>query len=74
MAVTAIDKTTSLKIKSYAGVDASGKAKYSTKNFSNINPDCSDAEVQAVGAAISELQNQPLDAVYRVDTIELVEE
>ena len=68
MAIEAIDKATSLKVKLNKG-----EGKHVVRSFGNLNAEVSNADLMKAGLAIGDLVNYPLSSVYRTDTVTLVE-
>lgn len=72
MAVQAFIKATKLKIK-YLGEVKDGKQTYTTKTYSNVNPQAADQDIYDVSGIISDLQTKVVYNVTKSSDAELVE-
>ena len=72
MAVKSTKVASTLKLTMVVGVDLKGKDKYATKRLSNLKVDAVDADIFAVGQAISNLKAYPLFGLDREDQFSLV--
>ncbi len=67
MAVKKSIKASKIQLRLDAGKNADGSAKYSTVTYNRVNKGATDEDVQAVGAALGNLQSRPVVDVLRVD-------
>ena len=73
MAIEAVKPDSDLIISLATGVSADGKTTYTTKTISQLNPDCTDSDAHAVGAAIAALQSHDVGAIKKRTTVTLQE-
>ncbi|MBU3191298.1 DUF1659 domain-containing protein [Clostridium bowmanii] len=74
MAVVSTKVASALKLTMKVGIDIKGKDKYATKRLSNLKVAASDADIFAVGQAISNIKTYPLFGLDREDQYSLVTE
>ena len=74
MAVVSTKVASSLRLTMKVGIDENGKDKFETKTLSNLKVDAVDADIFAIGAAISNLKTYPLFGLSREDVYSLVNE
>lgn len=74
MATVLDNKTTRLSIRAEVGVDDDGKAKYSERSISSVNPSITNDDALEVITAFGELQKYPVGSYKRTDAGTLVEE
>jgi hypothetical protein len=74
MAVVSTKVASALRLTMKVGVDEVGKDKFVTKKLSNLKVAAVDADIFAVGQAISNLKTYPLFALDREDQFSLVME
>jgi len=72
MAVVSTKVASSLKLTVQTGIDAKGKDKFATKTMGNIKVDALDADIFAIGKAISDIKTFPLSGIERQDQYSLV--
>lgn len=73
MATTRENTTCRLTARVESGVDESGKAKTSDRSISSCNPVLTDDDARTIIDAYAALQNYPLSAALRTDSVVLVE-
>ena len=66
--------SSTLKLTMKTGVDIKGKDTYATKGLKDLKVDALDADVFAVGEAISNIKTYPLFRLDREDQFNLVSE
>ena len=74
MAVVSTKVSSALKLTMKVGVDIKGNDKYATKRLSKLKVAAVDADLFAVGEAISNLNTYPLFRLDREDQFNLVSE
>ena len=74
MAVVSTKSASALKITMKVGVDENGKDKFVTKILSNLKVTAVDADIFAMGQAISNIKTYPLFALERQDQFSLLME
>lgn len=74
MAVVATPVQSSLRLVVQVGTDTNGNPVYRNRSYSRVKPGAPDDDVYEVANAIAELQINPLHAVQRLATDELVQE
>jgi hypothetical protein len=74
MAVVSTKVASALKLTMMVGIDSEGKDKYATKRLSNLKVAALDADIFAVGKAISNIKTYPLLRLDREDQFNLVNE
>lgn len=74
MAVNAVPLGSRLQLRLVAGHDAEGSPIYRTRSYAGVKPLAADQAVFAVGSALANLQQHPLEEVRRVNEYLLVEE
>ena len=74
MAVVSTKVASALKLTMKVGVDINGKDKFATKRLSNLKVAALDADIFAVGQAISNIKTYPLFGLDREDQFSLVNE
>ncbi|MBZ9689791.1 DUF1659 domain-containing protein [Clostridium estertheticum] len=74
MAVKSTKVASALKLTMIVGVDTKGKDKFATKRLSNLKVAALDADIFAVGQAISNIKAYPLFGLDREDQYSLVNE
>ena len=67
MAVVSTKVASALKLTMKVGVDSNGKDKFATKRLSNLKVTAVDADIFAVGQAISNIKTYPLFGLNRED-------
>lgn len=72
MAVVKVAAESVLRLRFNTGVDAEGNPTYRNKNLRHIKADALDSDLYEVAQALAGLVSEPLAAVNRVDTGELV--
>lgn len=65
MAVVNVPQSTALCLKLQTGLTESGKPQYKTYSWTNVKTGAADADVYAIGQAISAVQKYPLAEVER---------
>lgn len=73
MAVTAEAIASRLKLQLITGVDPEGKPIKRSRSYSGIKPAAVHQDVFDIGSALVSLQKHQLDAVRRLDEVELLE-
>lgn len=63
----------SIVIKVQTGITTTGKASYTSRSFSDINPEISDDNVLSIGQKLAGLQKYDLGSVNREDTAEIAQ-
>jgi hypothetical protein len=74
MAVERISSGSRLQLRFQTGIDEEGKPVFKLKSFSNVKPTAADEDLFSVGLALSQLQENFLEDVFRHDSATLVEE
>lgn len=74
MAVVSTKVASALKLTMKTGIDINGKDTYATKRLSNLKVAALDADIFAVGEAISNIKTYPLFRLDREDQFNLVSE
>ena len=74
MAVVSTKVASALKLTMKVGVDENGKDKFVTKTLNNLKVAAVDADIFAVGQAISNIKTYPLFGLDREDQFSLVME
>ena len=74
MAVVSTKVASALKLTMKVGIDVNGKDKFETKTMSNIKVTALDADIFAIGKAISNMKTYPLFGIDRQDQYSLVTE
>jgi len=74
MAVVSTKVASALKLTMKVGVDIKGKDKFATKRLSNLKVLAVDADIFAVGQAISNIKAYPVLRLDREDQYSLVNE
>lgn len=72
MAVSKNGSVSELDIKVQTGTSAAGKAQYRARKFNNVKATVTDDDLFAIGTEIGKLQADPVQAVSRVDTSDLI--
>jgi hypothetical protein len=67
MAVVKVPQSTKLVIKVQTGVNESGKPVYRSRSYSNVKTSAADADVYAVGQALSQVQKYSVAEITRQD-------
>lgn len=63
----------SIVLKVQTGTTTTGKASYTSRTFSDINPEISDDNVLTIGQKLAGLQKYDLGSVNREDTAEIAQ-
>jgi hypothetical protein len=74
MAVISTKVSSALKLTMKVGVDINGKDKFATKILGNLKVAALDADIFAIGQAISNIKTYPLFGLDRQDQYSLVTE
>ena len=74
MAVVSTKVASVLKLTMKTGIDINGKDVFVTKNLGNVGVTSLDADIFAVGQAISKIKTYPLVALDREDQYSLIME
>ncbi|MBU3102316.1 DUF1659 domain-containing protein [Clostridium sp. DSM 17811] len=74
MAVVSTKVSSVLKLTMKTGIDINGKDEFATKSLGNVKVDAVDADIFAVGQAISKIKTYPLAGIDRQDQYSLVTE
>ena len=74
MAVVSTKVASALKLTMKVGIDTNGKDKFATKVIGNLKVTALDAEIFAIGQAISNIKTYPLFGLDRQDQYNLVTE
>lgn len=72
MAVIKVPQSSRLILKVQTGVNDDGKAVYRQRSFNNLKTDATDGDIHAVGLALAGLQLYPVEAIGRIDDVQLV--
>ncbi len=72
MPVTAMPVSSTLQIVVQLGVNANGNPTLRNRSYRNVKSGASDADVQAVGQALAGLQKNPVNAIHRLNELDLV--
>ncbi len=64
---------TKIIIKVQTGTSSTGKATYTQRSFSNINPAITEDDVWDIGTKLGGLQKYPMGSVNRQDLAQIVE-
>jgi len=72
MAVVSTKVSSALRLTMKVGVDVKGKDKFATKTIGNLKVTASDADIFAIGQAISSIKTYPLFGLDRQDQFSLV--
>ncbi|HHX88132.1 MAG TPA: DUF1659 domain-containing protein [Firmicutes bacterium] len=71
MAVTIIPVRTRLQLRLQVGLDEKGNPKFGTKSYTNLKPDADNEQLYQLGQTLAGLQEHYLEAIRRVDEVEL---
>ncbi len=71
MAVTIIPVQTRLQLRLQVGIDSQGNPKFGTRSFANLKPGADSEGLYQLGQALAGLQEHYLEAIRRVDEVEL---
>lgn len=74
MATVKENETARLTVKVESGVDESGKAKYSARSITDLDPALGDDDARTIGELYGGLQAYPVSAIVRQVSAVLVEE
>lgn len=74
MAITNVPSDAVLRLRFQTGTDDKGNPIYKNKNFNRVKPDAQDEDLFDVAFALSELVDDSIYAVFRINTGELVDE
>ncbi|MBU3185210.1 DUF1659 domain-containing protein [Clostridium estertheticum] len=74
MAVISTKVSSVLKLTMKTGIDINGKDEFATKSLGNVKVNAVDADIFAVGQAISKIKTYPLVGIDRQDQYSLVTE
>ena len=74
MAVNVIPVSARLQLKLNTGVDENFNPIYRTRSFSNVKPEADNVDLFELAQELGELQVHSLEAVRRLDEVELEEE
>lgn len=72
MPVTAMPVSSTLQIVVQTGVNANGNPVLRNRSYRNVKTGASEADVQAVGQSLAGLQNHPVNAIHRLNELDLV--
>jgi len=72
MAVVSTKVSSALRLTMKVGVDVNGKDKFATKTIGNLKVTALDADIFAIGQAISNIKTYPLFGLDRQDQFSLV--
>ena len=71
MAVTVIPVQTRLQLRLQIGLDDKGNPRFGTRSYANLKPGADNEELYGLGQILANLQEHDLEAIRRVDEIEL---
>jgi len=74
MAVTTIPVSARLQLRLYTGLDDNLNPVYRTRSYSNVKPSADNEDLFELAGELGSLQVHTLEAVRRVDEVELEEE
>lgn len=74
MAITVTPLVSRLQLALVVGTTAEGSPIFRTRSFSNIKADADNEALFLTGQELAALQQHPLEAIKRVDEVELEEE
>ena len=74
MAVNVIPVSARLQLKLNTGVDENFNPVYRTRSFSNVKPSADNVDLYELAQELGELQVHNLEAVRRLDEVELEED
>lgn len=72
MAVIKVPQSSRLILKVQTGVNDDGKAVYRQRSFNNLKADATDDDIHAVGLVLAGLQQYQVEAIGRIDDVQLV--
>lgn len=72
MAVNAFPVQTTLQVVVQTGVSAAGEPVLKTRSYRNVKVEALDADVYEIGQVLAGLQAHPVNAIQRVNEIDLV--
>lgn len=73
MAIVASPVQATLRLVVETGVDDRGNPVYRSRSYNRVKPESSEQDVYAVAVALAGLQQNPLQGVQLVKTLELME-
>lgn len=74
MAINVIPVSARLQLRLHTGLDENMNPVYRTRSFSNVKPAAENADLYELAQEIGNLQTHIVDAVRRLDEVELEEE
>lgn len=72
MAVNAMPVQSTLQLVVQTGTDANGDPVLRTRSYRNVKTEAQDADVYEVGQVLAGLQIHPLNAIQRLNEVDLV--
>ncbi|NLC51365.1 MAG: DUF1659 domain-containing protein [Firmicutes bacterium] len=74
MAINAETISSRLQLRLITGFDGEGRPIRRSRSYSGVKPEAGNEDVYDVGSALADLQKNQLDAIRRIDEVELTEE
>ncbi len=71
MAVTVIPVRTQLQLRLQVGLDDKGNPRFGTRSYTNLKPGADNEQLYQLGQTLAVLQEHYLEAIRRVDEVEL---